>query len=140
MPALASWHQETAMRLHRSYCAVRHVANTVTLRTARDGPMRKQHKGLYSILFQRGRNFDRTTATKATVESPHYELLRVIGFEQPTIARLLRAYTPRLIGEWPDITLAARERNGEKAFKKSAQAFFVDNIKHAAAGARTPPD
>ncbi|HZZ26987.1 MAG TPA: hypothetical protein VFE46_03180 [Pirellulales bacterium] len=101
---------------------------------------RKQHKGQYSILFQRGPNFDRTTTTKVNVDSPHYELLQAIGFEQPAIARLLRTYPPRLIGEWADITLAARERNGEKFFTTSAQAFFVDNIKHAAAGTRTPPD
>jgi hypothetical protein len=52
----------------------------------------------------------------------------------------LRTYPARLVGEWADITLAARERNGEKFFSASPQAFFTDNIKHATAGHRTAPD
>jgi hypothetical protein len=36
--------------------------------------------------------------------------------------------------------LAAKERFGDAFFKRSPQAYFVDNVKHAAAGTRTPPD
>ncbi len=47
---------------------------------------------------------------------------------------------PRLLAEWVDITLAARERFGETFFKRSPAAYFTDNVKAAAVGRRTPPD
>lgn len=102
---------------------------------------RKQAKGRYSIVLQRGPHFDRTSkATTSVVDSPHYELLEAIGFDRPSIARILRNYSTKLVGQWADITLAARERNGETFFKVGPQAYFLDNIKHAAQGTRTPPD
>lgn len=106
-----------------------------------NGLFRKQRKGQYNVLLERGPNFDRTTkAAAGSVDSPHYELLQSVGFEPQTIGRILRTYTPRLVGEWADITLAARERHGDAFFKKSPQAYYLDNIRHAAAGTRTPPD
>ncbi len=45
-----------------------------------------------------------------------------------------------MLREWTDITLAAKERFGAGFFKKSPQAFLVDNLKNAANGKRTPPD
>jgi hypothetical protein len=105
------------------------------------GLFRKQRKGQYSVMFHRGTDFDRTgAAARQIVDSPNYELLQTIGFEPPAIAHMFRTYQARLIGEWADITLAARERHGENFFKKSAMAYFLDNIRHAAAGKRTPPD
>ena len=102
---------------------------------------RKPHKGQFTVMLYRGPHFDRTsTPARDAVQSPHYELLEAIGFEPPAIIRILRTYPTRLVGEWADITLAARERNGQKFFRASPQAYFTDNIKHAAAGNRTPPD
>ncbi len=49
-------------------------------------------------------------------------------------------YPPRLVSEWADITLAAKERFGEQFFRRSSQAFFLDNLKHARTGRRQPPD
>ena len=63
-----------------------------------------------------------------------------IGFDEATVLRLLNTYPARLLEEWADITLAAKERQGDKFFTKSPMAFFMSNIKEAASGRRTPPD
>lgn len=73
-------------------------------------------------------------------ESALFEPLCSIGFEERFIGWLLREFPVTVLREWADITLAARERKGESFFRKSAQAWFVDNVKQAAAGNRTPPD
>jgi hypothetical protein len=109
------------------------------------GPLKsvflKQAKGRYAVVFERGPQFDRASATKASViDSPHYELLETIGFDVPSIARILRSYSSKLVGEWADITLAARESHGEAFFKVGPPAYFLDNIRHASQGNRTPPD
>ena len=75
-----------------------------------------------------------------SVESPLSEPLRTIGVDDHAISRLLSRYPTRLIQEWVDITLAAKERFGSAFFKKSPAAFFVNNVRHAGAGTRTPPD
>src|SRR5436309_6047800 len=74
------------------------------------------------------------------MDSPLIDPLRSIGFDEPTVRRILHAYPARVIELWADITLAARERNGDSFFKKSPQACFMDNLKAAAGGGRTPPD
>ena len=52
---------------------------------------------------------------------------------------MLKTYKPDLIKVWCDVTLAAMEGSGP-GIRKSSQAFFTDNIKHASQGKRTPPD
>ena len=42
-----------------------------------------------------------------------------------------------MLREWTDITLVAIER---RIIRKTPMAYFVDNVKHAATGCRTPPD
>ena len=96
-----------------------------------------------SVCLDRGRYFDRRGRTRGmsgSVESPLTEPLRTIGVDDHAIPRLLSRYPTRLIQEWVDITLAAEERFGSAFFKKSPAAFFVNNVRHAGAGTRTPPD
>lgn len=102
----------------------------------------KHGRGEYSVTLRRGAYFDRPPRRTPTAadESPLHEPLLKVGFDSATIARLLRQYSPRLLQEWADVTLAALERFGTSFFKRSPQAYFVDNVKHAAAGMRTPPD
>jgi len=69
-----------------------------------------------------------------------YEPLRAIGFEDAAIARIVAKYGPELIQTWTDITLAAKEKHGVGFFKRSPQAYFMDNIEKASQGTRTPPD
>lgn len=104
---------------------------------------RKHGVGRYSIKLLRGPYFDGQRANKAPVtaeESPLVDPLREIGFDDASIRRILGDYATILVREWSDITLAARERNGEGFFTKSAAAYFMDNIQHAAYGRRSPPD
>ena len=105
----------------------------------RDGLIVRVAKGEFQMVLQRGPLFERPTAEPA-FESPLFEPLIEIGFDIKGANRLLRRYKHRLVREWIDITLAARERFGSAFFKKSAPAFLMDNLKHAAVGQRTPPD
>jgi len=104
-----------------------------------------QHKGngALSVRLERGPHYlqqRRDNRLSSTVESPLVEPLRAIGVEEGAIVKVLRQYSVRLIQQWVDITLAAEERFGPKFFKRSPAAFFIDNLRHAAAGTRTPPD
>lgn len=111
-----------------------------------DDPKRlfvKRGVGEYAVTFQRGPYFDERAPSLAAMDStdsPLVEPLRAIGFDDVAIRRLLSRFKSRVLREWADITLAASERQGEKFFKKSAAAYFLDNVKHAASGNRTPPD
>ena len=95
-----------------------------------------------TVQFSRGTYFrkDRTSKSAQHVESPLTELMRVIGLDDSAIRRCLRDYKHSVLQQWIDITLAARERRGESFFRRSAAAYFFDNVKHAATGNRTPPD
>jgi hypothetical protein len=103
----------------------------------------KTRPGRYRIRFHRGTYFSQEAGQpprQDTADSPLLDPLRAIGFDDAAIRRFLRTYKPHLLQEWADITLAALERNGPDFFSVSPQAYFVDNIRHAAAGTRTPPD
>jgi hypothetical protein len=98
-------------------------------------------RGRYRLRLHRGAAFDRAAGQdEAAPESPLHDPLRSIGFDERSITRLLQAYPPSLLEQWADITLAARERQGEKFFRSSPQAYFIDNVREAAANRRTPPD
>ena len=105
----------------------------------RDGQISRVAKGRFIMVLHRGPLFERPIAAPA-FESPLIEALTDIGFDLSGATRLLRRYQHRLVREWIDITLAARERFGSGFFTKSAAAFLIDNLKNAAAGKRTPPD
>ena len=101
----------------------------------------KKKKGQYSLVLGKGPYFDRRSGSPRTAsESALLEPLKAIGFDEASAARLCGQYSPRLLREWADITLAARERYGSGFFKRSPQAYFVDNIRDAAKGQRTAPD
>jgi hypothetical protein len=122
-------------------CVVRLADRNVVTNTS--STYVKHGRGDYSLTLRRGAYFERRRDERTAVladESPVDEPLQAIGFDTATIRRFLRQYPHRLLQEWADITLAALERFGRSFFKKSPQAYFVDNVKHAAAGTRTPPD
>jgi hypothetical protein len=103
----------------------------------------KRGAGRYSVSLHCGEHFDRSGARPTTEElsdSPLFDPLHTIGLDLPSIRRVLSTYAPRLISEWADITLAAQERNGKTFFTSGPQAYFLDNLKHAAKGTRTAPD
>lgn len=102
----------------------------------------KEKAGRYRVTLQRGPYFDRKTeyARLDVGDSAVSESLISIGLEPAAIRRVVRRYPARVVREWADITLAARERNGERFFTKSAAAYFIDNVQHAHNDGRTPPD
>jgi hypothetical protein len=106
------------------------------------GLCEKHGKGSYSLVLVRGGYFSSRERSRAqhARESPLFEPLREIGFDEATAVRLVRKHPARILREWVDITLAARERFGPSFFRKSPQAYLIDNLKNAARGHRTPPD
>ena len=113
--------------------------------TEAESMFQRQGPGRYAFELHRGPRFNMTESQSRTPQdSPLFEPLKSIGFDEFTIGRLLDRYSARLIEEWSDITLAAIERqqrkHGKPFFKKSPMAYFMNNIKEAAASRRTPPD
>ena len=103
----------------------------------------KTKRGEYVMVLERGDYF--TKARKAdtrpiVAETAIHDLLRNLGFNDIGICRLLRRFPMPMLREWTDITQTAMERFGAGFFKKSPQAFLVDNLKNATKGKRTPPD
>lgn len=100
-------------------------------------------RGNYMAVLHRGAAFDHIGGSRDRGEPNDCsvaDLLRTIGLDERTIRRLLRQYPIRLLQQWADITLAAIERHGKAFFTRSPQAYFVDNLQHAASGRRSPPD
>lgn len=105
----------------------------------------RESKGVFRVSFEKGSYFDGAQgASKMNLgdvrQSRFFDPLASIGFDESAIARIIRMYKPHLIDEWADITLAAIERMGKAYFRVSPQAYFMDNIKNAAAGTRGVPD
>ena len=96
----------------------------------------------HSLVLTRGPRFTKGSplAAGAAADSPLWDALVGLGFDPPAAGRLIKDYPHRAVREWLDITLAAQERYGPKFFKRSPQAFLVDNLKQAAASGRTPPE
>ncbi len=105
----------------------------------------KKGTGSYAVRFHRGAYFEKpepltVRPTPTVTGSPLYDPLHTIGFSDARIRSILRAYKPSLVQLWADITLAKIEHEGRESFTRSPEAFFMDSLKHAAAGRRTPPD
>lgn len=103
---------------------------------------RKRAKGVHAVQFHRGPNIDvKKTPRKVEVsDSPLYDPLRSIGFDENSISQILRGYSPDLVKLWSDVTLMAIERREVRFFRRSPQAFFWDNLRAADAGKRAAPD
>lgn len=108
-----------------------------------EGFFNRRAKGKYSVQFARGEHFNGERRISPRIDaskSPLAEPLISIGFDSQAITRILSDFKTPLVREWTDITLAARERFGESFFKKSPQAYLMDNLKNAREGTRMPPD
>ncbi len=105
--------------------------------------IRKQYKGQYRAQFMRGPHYDKSRDQKKNgriEDSPLLDPLQAIGFDLASVRRILRRFSSKQIQLWADVTLAAMESKGPSFFRRSPQAFFMDNIKNATEGRRTPPD
>jgi hypothetical protein len=95
------------------------------------------------IAFERDvslQHIQRSGTLAAEHDSPVIDGLLTVGFDHGAAARIVQRYSHRLVADWIDITLAARERFGETHFRKSPMAFLLDSLKKAQSGERTPPD
>lgn len=95
------------------------------------------------VRLRRGASFRKASSCSgpgAISELSIYDPLRAIGLDDATIQWVAQHHKHGLVQQWADITLAAKERHGVPFFKKSPQAFFIDSLKQAAEGNRTPPD
>ena len=103
----------------------------------------KKQKGQYAFRLTRGPYFDQGRQNgqlSGLCDSPLHDPLHQIGLDDMAIGRLIKKYPTRLLQEWADITLAARERFGESFFNRSPMAYLVHNVQEAAKGTRTLPD
>jgi len=126
-----------------SRCVKRLTELEMVKRGDPEAMFRQKANGAMSVRLDRGPYFSqgkRTHSIAGSVDSPLVEPLRAIGVDEGAIRKVLAEYPVRVIQEWVDITLAAEERFGPQFFKRSPAAFFVDNLRNAAAGTRTPPD
>jgi hypothetical protein len=95
-----------------------------------------------SVVLARGPRFSQPArpAGRADADSPLWEGLLELGLDPASARRLLASAPRRVVREWLDITLAARERFGPGFFRKSPQAYLVHNVGAAVASGRTAPD
>ncbi|MBX9681614.1 MAG: hypothetical protein K2X38_22895 [Gemmataceae bacterium] len=138
-PTVAIWDLKAKVRR----CVQRLAELKVVSVADEDRLFVKQQRGQYSITLQRGDYFARKQINRVVAnvgETPMHEPLRSLGFDEGGIRWLIRTFATPLLREWIDIALAAKERFGPSFFRKSPQAWLVDNLKNAKAGARTPPD
>jgi len=99
--------------------------------------------GAPSVKFYKGPAFhekSRVAPSKRLRPSPDVDVLQTIGFDEAAIVRIMKRYSSARIQLWADVTLAALETKGTGFFKKSPQAFFMNNIRAATDSCRTPPD
>ncbi len=99
----------------------------------------------YAVRFERGPYFDNplahTQGERRTADvGPLAEPLATIGFTPAQIRGIAKKYSRKLVEVWSDVTLRKIERDGLKSFRRSPQAFLLDNLKHAARKERTLPD
>lgn len=118
------------------------IARLVAIGVVGTTEVRKESAGVYTLMLSRGPYFDSRPAAPAAPASasPLVDPLRSLGFDPPAIVRLIKKYPRPALREWIDITLAAKERFKPSFFKRSPQAYLVDNLKAIATGNRTPPD
>jgi hypothetical protein len=100
------------------------------------GLFEKRGKGHYIVRFHRGPYFEQASIDDLAhrprtnvIDSPLYDPLRAIGFEDSSIGAIVRMYDHRTISRWAQYTQAAMESKGPRFFKKSPQAFCLDGIK-----------
>lgn len=123
-------------------CVERLAICGVVLPCSAESLFTKDGVGKYRVTIERGPYFTRVAAAtpRSTSESALFESLVAIGFESEAAQRVIDQYPTQVLQEWADITLAARERFGATFFRKSAVAYFVDNVQHAARSERAAPD
>jgi hypothetical protein len=106
----------------------------------------KKAKGCYAVSLVPGKYFTTPAMTLQSrkpvpAESPLYDPLRAIGFQDAEIARILRSFPNGKVQVWSDVTLRAMEgARGFPGFKKDPKAYLLYHLKQARDNKLTPPD
>ncbi len=119
------------------------LAKLTELHVLRDAEVFRTSPGKYFVRFSRGPYFAEKAKREyrpSPEDSPLFDTLLEVGFDDASAARLIRKYPARLLSEWADITQAASERFGVEFFNKTPMAFLVDSVAKASTGNRTAPD
>ncbi len=106
--------------------------------------IKREGKGNFAATFVRGEYFSQEPSGRQALPPQRhalYEPLRtVVGLSDGHIHKVVAKYKLGLIQEWCDITIAKLERFGKEDFHRSPAAYFMDSVKKASTGERTPPD
>ena len=139
-PALAPRHQR--QKLRRVVAALADAGVVAGPVAFEKHPGDTPRAGSYSVVLARGSRYARPAPPDARCDShsPLWDGLTALGFDAGAAGRLLKEFPRAAVREWLDITVAARERFGRAFFKRSPQAYLVDNLRHALASGRTPPE
>jgi hypothetical protein len=93
-------------------------------------------KGQFKIRFHRGLYFEQHSVDQlasrlvtSIVDSPLYDPLKAIGFEDVAIRSIVKKYDHQVVARWAQYTQVAIESKGTRFFKKSPQAYCLDGIK-----------
>ncbi len=115
------------------------AANFIVLPPGVDGVgglFEKRGKGQFSVRFHRGTYFEQTSVDQiahrspaGVLDSPLYDPLKAIGFEDAAIRAIITRYDYQIVARWAQYTQAAMETKGSRFFKKSPQAYCLDGIK-----------
>ncbi len=96
----------------------------------------KRERGSYVIRFERGPYFEQHSIDQlahhpvmSVTDSPLYDPLKTIGFEDAAIRSILKQYDNQVIARWAQYTQVAMETKGRKFFSKSPEAYCLDGIK-----------
>ncbi|MCA9064167.1 MAG: hypothetical protein KDA96_13950, partial [Planctomycetaceae bacterium] len=111
------------------------IEKLVRLQVLSDGDVFRTGPGKFFVRLRRGAYFNvapELRGSLAPCDSPLFEPLQAIGFDDVSANRLIRRYRSDLLSEWIDITQAAIERFGRSYFHKSPMAFLVDSVSKAA--------
>jgi len=106
----------------------------------------KKAKGCYAVSLVPGKYFTTPamplhSRKPVPAESPLYDPLRAIGFQDAEIARILRSFPHAKVQVWSDVTLRAMEgARGFPGFKKDPKAYLLYHLKQARDNKLTPPD
>lgn len=99
----------------------------------------KRAKSRYAVVMAKGKTLCKRRSLVA-FESPLLEPLGELGFDPSDARKLIERFDIRLLREWIDITLAAKEHFGSRFFKKGPAAYLRFNLNLAAESKTGPPD
>jgi hypothetical protein len=136
-PTYKSWHKKDKVVAAASQLLASDVIALPPATTSLRDAFRKVGKGKYTMVFHRGCLGQGDGSRDRLRESSQYNMLRSLKLSERALREVVDTCPSDLLNEWIQITLAAKERG---LIRTTPAAYFLDNIRQAQAGKRTPPD